>query len=176
MKRAGREEQKKSKGKRSGKQRRRKGSRRTFLLLDAKWQVERWGMSDKVGTVCYKNLTGGDGEPIMGQEVRAAIDGEIKRLTSQVGMKSSPLAVVPPYSSFPSLPLPFLSLPCPSACLLTLPLPRLSPSSSFPFLDLPLLSSSPPVSHFVVSTGVQQRQEDPDPARGQASSAGAGAD
>ncbi|EKX38208.1 hypothetical protein GUITHDRAFT_144422 [Guillardia theta CCMP2712] len=45
--------------------------------------VERWGMSDKVGTVCYKNLTGGDGEPIMGQEVRAAIDGEIKRLTSQ---------------------------------------------------------------------------------------------
>jgi len=45
--------------------------------------VERWGMSDKVGYVTHKNLTSNGGEARVSQQTRAAIDGEVKRLTSQ---------------------------------------------------------------------------------------------
>ena len=45
--------------------------------------VERWGMSDKVGFVSHKNLTGRGGDAAVSQATRAAIDAEVKRLTSQ---------------------------------------------------------------------------------------------
>jgi ATP-dependent metalloprotease len=45
--------------------------------------VERWGMSDKVGFVSHKNLTGRGSEAHVSQQTRAAIDSEVKRLTSQ---------------------------------------------------------------------------------------------
>ena len=44
--------------------------------------VERWGMSDKVGFVSHKNLTARGGEARVSQHTRAAVDSEVKRLTS----------------------------------------------------------------------------------------------
>ena len=45
--------------------------------------VERWGMSEAVGYVSHRNLTGRGGEAMVSQHTRAAIDAEVKRLTSQ---------------------------------------------------------------------------------------------
>jgi ATP-dependent metalloprotease len=48
--------------------------------------VERWGMSEKLGHVAHKHLTGGGrngGEAAYSEETRQAIDGEVKRLTDE---------------------------------------------------------------------------------------------
>jgi ATP-dependent metalloprotease len=45
--------------------------------------VERWGMSEKVGFVTHRNLTGQGGEAHVSQHTREAIDAEVKRLTGQ---------------------------------------------------------------------------------------------
>ena len=45
--------------------------------------VERWGMSEKVGYVTHRNLTGQGGEAHVSQHTREAIDAEVKRLTGQ---------------------------------------------------------------------------------------------
>ena len=45
--------------------------------------VERWGMSEKIGLVSHKNLTAKGGEAQVSQHTRAAVDSEVKRLTSQ---------------------------------------------------------------------------------------------
>ena len=48
--------------------------------------VERWGMSEKLGHVAHKHLTGGGrngGEAAYSEETRMAIDTEVKRLTDE---------------------------------------------------------------------------------------------
>ena len=40
-------------------------------------QVERWGMSDKLGVVSHANLTGTSDSMMISEETRAAIDSEV---------------------------------------------------------------------------------------------------
>jgi len=53
--------------------------------------VERWGMSEKVGYVSHRNLTSNGGEARVSQHTRAAIDAEVKRLTSQAYLNAKTL-------------------------------------------------------------------------------------
>jgi len=45
--------------------------------------VEKWGMSDRVGFVAHRHLTGRGADAAISEDTRKAIDAEVKRLTDQ---------------------------------------------------------------------------------------------